>query len=411
MKLGLIGNPLGHSWSPEIHHYLVNEDYQLWPLAQEKLANFLQKRDFDGLNVTIPYKQEVIPYLDEIDEVAQEIGAVNTIVNRNGHLIGHNTDYLGLKRLIESQKWETLGQEVAILGTGGASKAAWQAVKQLGGIPIKVSRTPLENELSYDELYQREFVYIINTTPVGMYPNVDEAPIDVNKLTHLKGLIDVVANPLRTSLMWHCQQRGIDCVGGLEMLVSQALAADELFLDQALDDSLVSDCVAYLLSDKQNIVLIGMPSCGKSTVGQLLAKATDREFVDTDEVIVSEIGMAITEYFSLYGEAAFREKEAELVKKLAATNGLIISTGGGVTKDSSNMLNLAYNGLIVWLDRSLDLLQPTSSRPLASKQQDLIDLYDQRKGLYQRYSDLKIDNNGSLEETVTEILKKAGMKL
>lgn len=406
MKLGLIGNPLGHSWSPEIHKFLVGADYKKWELQPESLNEFFRKREFDGINVTIPYKQEVIKFLDEVDETAERIGAVNTIVNRDGKLKGYNTDYLGLMRMIKSHSFNIQGQEVAILGTGGASKAAVEAVRQLGGTPVLVSRSPRGEIISYDELYTRNFEYIINTTPVGLYPNESAMPVNLTKLPELKGVIDIIANPVKTSLVFEASQMGIPAFGGFEMLVSQALEADILFTGHELDDQLVERCMKALLGEKRNIVLIGMPSSGKSTIASELAERLGRELVEMDQEIVDEIGMPIADYFKLHGEDAFRDKESEVAHRAGKASGKIISTGGGVIKRKENMRNLSHNGLVIWIDRDVELLIPTDSRPLSNKVSDIYELYEQRKDLYERYCDVRVRNVGTIEEVINNILKE-----
>lgn len=405
MKLGLIGNPLGHSWSPAIHSLLIGADYQLWPLEEDQLAGFLKKRDFDGLNVTIPYKQAVMPYLDEIDEAAKMIGAVNTIVNRNGKLKGYNTDYYGFMATLRSAGFDVKGKKVAILGSGGASKAVRVAITELGGNPLIVSRKPQKEQISYEELKALQPSYIINATPVGMYPKMDTMPIDPADYSSLEGIGDVIANPLRTRLVIKAQMKGLKTFGGLEMLVRQAFKADELFLDQKLDESLNDKCLQQLIRERRNLVLIGMPTAGKSTLAALLAARTGKKLVETDQQIVEEIGMPITEYFRLHGEEAFRDKESQQAGELAGKTGLVISCGGGIIKREENMLNLAQNGLIIWIDRDLELLETSDSRPLSNAPWKLKELYEERKPLYEKYSDIRIANNGSLEETLEKLLE------
>ncbi len=408
MRLGLIGYPLGHSWSPEIHKYLIGADYELWEIKPEELEAFFAKKDFDGINVTIPYKQEVIPYLDEIDEGAKRIGAVNTIINKDGKLIGYNTDYLGLIRMMNTHQINPKEKEVAILGTGGASKAAVEAVKTLGGLPIQVSRHPEGEEISYQELYDRNFEYLINATPVGMFPNVDEIPIELEKLPSLKGIVDIISNPVRTLLVFEAEQKGITCCGGFEMLVSQALEADELFTGKQMDDDLVEKCIDALLKEKRNVVLIGMPSAGKSTIGQLLAEKTGMPLIEMDQEIVEEIGMPIADYFSEYGETAFRDLETLKAKEVGKSSGAIISTGGGVIKRKENIRQLAHNGLIIWIDRNVEFLIPTESRPLARNVSDIYELYAQRYPLYEKYSDIKLENNESIDVVMNNLLNIMG---
>ena len=406
MKLGLIGFPLGHSWSPEIHKLLINEDYSLWELKEDELPQFLEKRDFDGINVTIPYKKAVIPFLDEIDETAEKIGAVNCIVNRNGKLKGYNTDYYGLVKMLESHHIELKDKTVAILGTGGVSGACKQAVFTLGGKPVMVSCQSKEGSITYDELYDRQenIQVIINATPVGMYPNIDSSPIDIRKFENAEYVIDVVANPLKTSLMFDCKVNGIPALGGFEMLVWQAFAADELFLDRKLDDKTVPKCISALLKQRRNTVLIGMPSSGKSTISHILKEKYGYESVNFDEIIEEEEGRTIPEIFAQSGEAYFRNKEAEVCTRYVSGKGLIISPGGGIIKNETNMRNLSYNGNIILIRRDLDLLEYSADRPLAFSRKALEKIYEERKELYLRYPDYILENNAAIDEAVQSLL-------
>ena len=407
MKLGLIGKPLGHSFSREIHRFLIQEDYSYWELEEDKLEEFLKKRDFDGINVTIPYKKSVIPYLDEIDPAAKRIGAVNTIVHQEEKLKGYNTDYTGLMRMIQNHQMDLQGQSVAILGSGGASLAAIEAVNALGGTPVRVSRTKKYASLSYDELYEqgKEFTYLINATPVGMYPDVDEVPVDLDQLPNLRGVVDIIANPLRTKLVFTAEQKGIPACGGLEMLVGQALSADEYFLNQRMEDSLIEDCLKELYREKRNIVLIGMPSAGKSTVAQLLSEKKQQEVIEMDACIEEEIGMSIRDYFAKSGEEAFRNKESEMCARHRFDQGKIISCGGGVIKREENIRNLAYNGILIFIDRDVDKLFASDSRPLSQSKSDVENLYQERYEFYERYCDVRIENNSELSRVIEEIEK------
>ena len=405
LKLGLIGKPLGHSWSPEIHKYLTGADYKLWEIDEGDLSGFMKRRDFDGINVTIPYKEAVIEYLDEIDEAAGRMGAVNCIVNRDGRLKGYNTDCIGLLKMM---KRRSAKGKAAILGTGGASKAAEEVCRNLGIDFEKVSRSEREGCITYEELKQRgdEFTLLINATPVGMYPNEDEAPVDVRKFSRLRQVVDIVANPVRTRLCYEAEQVGIPAAGGLEMLVYQALAAEEIFTGENLSDAKAEECVEKLLAERRNIVLIGMPSSGKSTVGRLLAERLGREFIDTDDEIVSRAGRPITEIFAEDGEAEFRKIEREVCEIFSKKSGLVIACGGGVVEFEENMRRLAYNGIIIYLDRSLELLTPTESRPLSPDKEKLAGIYKRRKDLYERYSDIRIRNDGRAEDAADEIISE-----
>lgn len=408
MKLGLIGYPLGHSWSPEIHRFFLDCSYELWPLKEEELDRFFAERDFDGINVTIPYKKTVVRYLDEIDETAERIGAVNTIVNRNGKLTGYNTDWSAFAAMLETNRFDTSGRAV-ILGSGGASKAV-QAALQRFGTAYDVASTSGSGTVTYDEMYQRQAEYslLINCTPVGMYPEDDALPADPGKFSGLKAVADVVANPLRTALCFEAEQNGIPSAGGFEMLVRQALEADRLFTGRDMDEKLADACMNYLYRKRRSIVLTGMPTSGKSTAARMIAEITGRRLVEMDEVISDRLGTTIAECFAARGEAYFRSLEAELCRELKNGGKTVVSCGGGVIKNRENMRYLSENGIIVWLDRSPDLLFASSDRPLSSDRQAVMRLYRERRELYERYSDIRVSNDGDIRQTVSGILKAAG---
>ena len=406
MKYGLIGCPLSHSWSSEIHAFLTGIDYQLCELLPEQIDDFFAKKDFKGINVTIPYKETVIPYLDELDDSAKAVGAVNCIINRNGKLKGYNTDYSGFIYLVKNNGINVSGRKVAVLGSGGGSKAVKAALLSLNAEPIRVSRTGKDECITYEELYREhaEISVIVNTTPVGLYPNTEEVPVDLFRFENLEAVIDIIANPLRSRLVLDARNRGIKYASGLEMLVAQAFAADQLFLNRKLDPDMIEKCIRHLMFEKRNIVLIGMPSAGKTTVGRMAALAAEKKFVDLDEEIEKEIGMPINSYFALYGEEEFRRLESEMVKRYQNQFDLILAPGGGIIKNAENMYRLAHNGIIIRIDRRLELLQATSSRPLSSNAEALKQLYQERTPLYEYYSDCTCSNNGDLGETVAEII-------
>ncbi len=412
MKLGLIGYPLGHSWSPEIHKQLIQADYALVPLKPEELEDFVHQQTYDGFNVTIPYKQTIMPLLDEIDPVARKIGAVNCVVKRGTRYIGYNTDYYGFQSMIRNHHIEMCNQNVAVLGSGGASKAVLQAVVDLGGKPVIVSRTKKENGISYEELYDNETDYtvLVNTTPVGMFPNMDDSPVDLNRFSKLTSVVDIVANPLCTKLMFLGKQKGLNVCGGFEMLVGQAFYADELFLNHTLNPEMIQDCMNAILRERRNIVLIGMPTSGKTTLAEEIGRVVGKKPVEMDEEIVKKLGTSISECFKDKGEAYFRQIELAVAKEHCGANGEIISCGGGVVTQPETMRYLSQNGLVIWINRNLASLFPTSDRPLSSDIEHLKTIYETRKHLYQNYSDIVIDNNGTLEETVQKILHVTGME-
>ncbi len=406
MKLGLIGWPLGHSWSPEIHRLLINADYRLMPLEKDELDSFFEKRDFDGINVTIPYKSEVMKYLDEIDENAKAIGAVNTIVNRGGKLIGFNTDYIGLRDMILNAGIDLSEGKTAILGSGGGSKAAVAAVKSLSGNAVIVSRNPKDGMISYEDLYAAgdEFSCIINTTPVGLHPHTDEMPVDPAKFANLKAAVDIIANPLCTKFLLEAKHREIKALGGFEMLVRQAFAADEIFLNQKLDVSMIEVCMQELYRKRRNIVLIGMPTSGKTTFSTILSRMTGKKSVEMDDEAVNILGTSIADCFMEKGEAYFRELETEIAASLYEGKGLVISCGGGVVKTPETMRLLSHNGYVIWLQRDLSQLFTTDDRPLSKRAQDLSRLYEERIPLYSKYADCVIDNTGTIEDTIRDLL-------
>ncbi len=403
MEYGLLGETLGHSFSPQIHQALADYDYRLYPTPQPAVAELFRRREFRGLNVTIPYKQTVIPLCDEVDPQAAAIGAVNTVVNRDGRLTGYNTDIDGLIYLARRAGVDMAGKKVAVLGSGGTSRTAQAAARKLGAAQIVViSRNGEDN---YGNLSRHEDTQVIvNTTPVGMYPRCGVAPVSLEAFPRLEGLLDVVYNPLRTALLMEAEARGIPCSCGLPMLVAQARRAAELFTGADIPDDRLEEVVSSLNAQMRNVVLIGMPGCGKSAVGRALARRLGKEFLDLDRLIEAEAGKPIPEIFAEEGEDAFRTLESAAVRKAGARTGCILSTGGGVVTRPENYAPLHQNGVIVHLTRSLEKL-PTAGRPV-SQSTDLRALWRRREPLYQSFADLTADNNGSIEDTVRTVLKE-----
>lgn len=407
MRYGLIGEKLGHSFSKLIHEQLAEYTYDLIPLTKEELDPFLKEKTFSALNVTIPYKEAVLPYLDEIDPHAKKIGAVNTIVNRNGALCGYNTDFYGFRYLLRHNGIDPFGKKVLVLGKGGASKAILAVLEELGAKEIltvyyKAHPDTIDYQTCYREHNDAEI--IVNTTPVGMYPKGDDCPIDLGRFPHLKGVADIVYNPLRTQLILEAEKRRIPAAGGLEMLVAQAKYAVEIFLDTVIADSRIEEINHTLLSERSNLVLIGMSGCGKTTLGKLAAEALGKTFVDTDAQIVEQIGMPIAAFFAQEGEAAFREIETKVLHKLSDKNNLVISTGGGIVKDSRNLDYLKRNGKLIWLKRDPAFLQSGNGRPLAPNAAATQQLYLERLPLYTAAAEAVAENDDSPQEGLEKIL-------
>ena len=403
MEYGLLGEKLGHSFSPQIHRDLAGYDYQLLPTPPEAVEDLFARRAFQGLNVTIPYKRTVMPLCDEIDPRAAAIGAVNTVVNRNGRLTGYNTDIDGFLYMARRAGVDMAGKKVVILGSGGTSRTARAAAGELGAREIvTVSRRGEDN---YQNLSRHaDAQVLVNTTPVGMYPNWGQSPVSLESFPALEGVLDVVYNPLRTALLLQAEERGLPCSCGLPMLVAQAKRAAELFTGQNIDDSRTEAVLHGLRRQLTSIVLIGMPGCGKTTVGRALAGKLGRTFVDLDEEIVRRAGTSIPEIFAREGEAGFRERESALVREFGERTGLVVSTGGGVVTRRENYIPLKQNGLLLHLRRDPAAL-PTDGRPL-SQATAPEELWRRRAPLYAAFADGEIDNNGTLAGTLEQIEKE-----
>ena len=402
-RCGLIGEKLGHSFSPAIHGKLADYEYRLYELSPGQLGPFLEKKEFDGLNVTIPYKKTVIPYCDELTEAAKSIGSVNTIVKRaDGTLLGHNTDYDGIMWLLKNAGAQVKGKKAVVLGTGGASLTVQAALRNLGAAQVVViSRSGEDN---YENIARHaDAKILINATPVGMYPKTGVSPVDLDVFTALEGVFDVVYNPAKTQLLLEAEKRGIPCANGLGMLVAQAKAACERFTGQPIDDEKVYTIKAEMERNTRNVMLIGMPGSGKSTVGAALAESLGRRLVDVDERIVEMAGCSIPEIFAKDGEEGFRQIEHQALCEVSKESGLVIATGGGVVTRPENLDPMRQNSLIVWLLRDTALL-PKDGRPL-SQANSLTEMFKVREPLYRAAADCIADNNGSLEDTVKQILE------
>lgn len=402
MKCGLLGRKLGHSYSPQIHALLGNYSYQLFEKEPEEIGDFLKNGDFTSLNVTIPYKKEVIPFLDELSPAAARLGAVNTIVRRDGKLIGHNTDYFGFRRLVQESGLQVAGKKVLVLGSGGASSTAVTVLQELGAKVTVISRS---GENNYENLDRHaDAAVIANTTPVGMYPNTGKSALSLDGFPRLEGVLDAVYNPARTQILLDAERRGLAAVNGLWMLVAQAKESAEWFTGEEIPDSRIAKIHHTLRLQMENIILIGMPGCGKTAVGQQLAQKLGKKFVDADESLEARVCRKITDIIPNDGEAAFREMESETLAELGKQSGLVIATGGGCVTQPQNYPLLHQNGTIFWLKRELDKL-PTDGRPLSQKG-TLGQMYEARMPLYLRFADAAISNDGSIAETAAAICRK-----
>ena len=386
MDYGLIGEKLPHSFSKEIHEKLGYYQYSLKELKREELQDFILQKNFKAINVTIPYKQDVIPLLDEIDPDARAIGAVNTIVNRDGILCGYNTDFGGMKALVER--------------AGVVMK--YKKAKEI----LRVSRRECEGAITYEDAYaaHTDADVIINATPCGMFPNIFDSPIELDRFPRLSGVIDVIYNPLQTTLVLNAKKRGIDTEGGLYMLVAQAVLAAEKFLGRELDVvKLTNKIYEEIYFDKRNIVLSGMPASGKSTVGKLVAERLGRELIDTDRLIVERKGHIPT-IFREKGEKYFRDLETTVIKEVSARSGKVISLGGGAVMRPENVEALQHNGAIFFIDRSPEYLIPTDDRPLADKKEKILRLYKKRIDTYMSTADFIIDGDCDPEDVADSVI-------
>ena len=409
MNCGLIGEHLTHSYSCEIHSMLADYEYSLIELSPDELGSFMKSKSFDAINVTIPYKQAVIPYLDEVSPTARSIGAVNTVVKRNGRLYGYNTDYAGMLALAGRLSIEAGGKKLLILGAGGTSRTALSVASALGAGEIyRVSRSSRDGAISYDEAIERHSgaQIIFNATPVGMFPHADEQPIELKYFERLEAVLDVVYNPLRTDLVLEAQGMKKAAEGGLYMLAAQAVYASALFLGKVAEKKDIERAYASVYNAKRNIILTGMPSSGKSSVGRALAERTGKKFFDSDSIIVKKIGMPIAGFFAERGEAEFRRIEHEVIAELSKESGAVIATGGGAVLDGENVKALKRNGTVVFLDRSPEKLFPSEDRPLSSDIESLMRRYNERYNIYISSADVAVDGNGSIGQTAELVYRE-----
>ncbi len=399
---GLIGHNIGYTYSPLIHN-LLGYEYDVYDLAENEVVSFLHKRDFKGVNVTIPYKQFVIPYLDYIDPLAKQLNAVNTIVNKDGKLYGYNTDFEGFKYSLKYHDVKILNKDVVILGTGATASSIEAVISSLH--PQNIKKIGRSSKINYNNIEEvKDYSIMINTTPLGTSPNIFKSPIDINRFSSLECVIDVIYNPHETTLVRSGLNSNINSFGGLMMLVAQAVFSYELFFDKIQTDHLINKIYEEVLKMKQNIVLIGMPSAGKSTLGNLLSQKLQREFYDTDKMIVESENKTIEDIFTQDGEVFFRMKESSIINEVSVLTNSIIATGGGVILDSENIENLKKNGVVIFIDRPLDLLMETPDRPLSKSREDLSVLYEDRIEKYKEMADFTVVNDKSLDHAIERII-------
>lgn len=407
-KYGCIGKKLTHSFSKEIHKALADYEYKLIELSEAEVQPFFEKKDFKAINVTIPYKQTVIPYLDSVSDIAKRIGAVNTVVNKDGRLYGYNTDYYGMKALIERMGLNLQGKKVLVLGTGGTSKTARVVAADMGAREVlTVSRTQTDEYITYGQAISlhSDTEIIINTTPVGMYPECESRPIDISAFDRLEGVIDAIYNPLCTSLVLDAKEKGIKAEGGLYMLVMQAVVAVEKFLDTEIEKTVADRVFAEVFSSKENIVLTGMPGSGKSTVGKLI-KIDGYQFIDTDAEIEKRCGCTIKELIADKGEKYFRDLETEVIREVSSESCRIISTGGGAILREENVKYLKRNGKLFFINASLSRLHATSDRPFSDTKDKLARLYAERMDIYKGSADVTVPDMETAEAEAEFILTK-----
>ena len=404
-SFGLLGRKLGHSWSPQIHSLLGSTPYSLYECEPDALEGFLSATSLSAMNVTIPYKKAVLPFCTTLSDKAKKLGSVNTLVKTADGWHGDNTDYDGFLYMVQSAGIQVAGKKALVLGSGGASHTVVAVLQDLGAGSVTVISRSEEN--NYENLHRHvDTDILVNTTPVGMYPDNGRSPVELDRFPNLQGVLDIVYNPIRTKLLLDAEERNIPCAGGLGMLVAQAKRASELFTGTAIPDHKVEEITKILQKQMRNIVLIGMPGCGKTTVAQALHQSLGLPVADADREIVLENGMEIPEIFQKFGEDGFRQRESRVLARLGKATGQILSTGGGCVTRQENYAPLRQNGLVLWLQRDLDRL-PTDGRPL-SQAGSLEKMYELREPLYKKFSHYTIDNNGSLEDTlhaIEEVLK------
>ncbi|MBR5095379.1 MAG: chorismate mutase [Oscillospiraceae bacterium] len=406
LRCGLLGEKLGHSYSPQIHGMLAGYRYELFERAPADVASFVREGDWDGLNVTIPYKKTVLPLCDDLSETAREIGSVNTLIRRpDGGVYGDNTDAYGFELLLRRLGVDVAGKKALVLGSGGASAAVCWVLRKHGASPvIVVSRS---GEDSYADLDRHaDARLIVNATPVGMYPRNGESLIDLRRFPACEGVLELIYDPARTALLLQAERLHIPHANGLFMLVAQALRSAEQFVSHAMDEGQIERIEGVLSRQTENIVLVGMPGCGKSEIARRLGEILQRPVLDADKEIGKAAGMSIPEIFASEGEEGFRRRETEVLRELGKRSGMVLSTGGGCVTREENYDLLHQNGRIVWRQRAVEKLA-RSGRPI-SLSRDLYEIYAEREPLYRRFADHIIEETDTVEEAVEKILEVLG---
>ena len=402
LRCGLLGEKLGHSYSPEIHKMLAGYEYRLYERRAEELEGFIKGSEWDGLNVTIPYKKAVLPFCDELGERARLSGSVNTLVRRaDGSIYGDNTDMFGFESLLRVNGIDPAGTKALVLGSGGACASVRAVLDSLGAETVVISRRGEDN---YNNLERhRDAGIIVNTTPLGMYPNNGAQAVDLTAFSDCRAVLDIVYNPARTALLLQAEELGIKHAGGLHMLVAQAKRSSELFTGARIDDSEIGRIERALMHRMMNIVLVGMPGCGKTTVAGIIGKMTGRPVQDVDTMIEQRAGITIPEIFARSGEEGFRKVETQIITEAGAQSGTVIATGGGSATRQENYAPLHQNAVIVWLQRDIDKL-PRDERPLSARA-DLNEMFRRRAPMYSAFADMTADNNGTPEAAAEMILE------
>lgn len=402
MRFGLLGQKLSHSYSPQIHKSLGGYTYDLIQVAPEELPHFLRTADFSGINVTIPYKKAVLPYCANLSPQAARLGAVNTIIKQaDGTLWGHNTDYFGFREMVRISGLNVENKKVLVLGSGGAGVTAAAVLTDLGAKVICISRNGVNN---YNNLnLHADASVIVNATPVGMYPHNGVSPVSVSDFSNLEGVLDLIYNPAKTDLLLQAEENGIVALNGLYMLVSQAKESAEYFSGKDIPNECITNVYRQLKQQMENIVLIGMPGSGKTTIGRIIAQKLNRKFVDTDLILASRVGMSIPDIMHTYGLDKFRAFESQILREVCKESGLVIATGGGCVTKVENYKAIRQNGTVVWIQRDITKL-PTEGRPL-SLNCSLQDMYEARRPLYAHFSDLQIHNNAAPDQAAENLLK------